>query len=654
MGSGQWIVARSLFTVHGSLFTEMNLVTLEQVGKQYSERVLLDGVDLLINVGDRIGLIGINGSGKTTLLRIIAGEESPDSGRVTVWGGVRIQYLSQEPQLDEAQTVLDCVLAGEAPQLKLLSNYREATARLQAEPEDVQWQSRLAELAGEMDRTGGWTAETEAKAILTRLEVDLFEAEIGTLSGGQRKRVALARALIDPADLLILDEPTNHIDADTIAWLESFLADLPGALLMVTHDRYFLDRIVNRIIELDRRQLVSFPGNYGRYLELSAERRERLASAERKRQNLLRRELEWLRRGAMARSTKQKARKQRVEELQKIGYDSGENAVALALASRRLGKKVLEARDLSKAYGDNRLFAGVDFSLVPGDRIGIVGPNGAGKSTLLDILAGANSADSGTVTWGETVQLGYYDQMSRDLDLSKKVIDFINERAPLIRTKDGVRVEAARMLEWFLFPRPQQQAYIHALSGGERRRLYLLSVLVLQPNVLFLDEPTNDLDIQTLTVLEEFMDHFGGCLVVVSHDRYFLDRTVDYLATFENGSFSPRYPAPYSAFQAARQKARQAEIDVVETAVKAQKQVIREETNDQPWKLSWKEAQELKELEEKIARLEVRKVEIAAEINDVGGDYERLQPLADLLESVEGELEEAMMRWMVLAEVGEK
>jgi ATP-binding cassette subfamily F protein uup len=318
-----------------------------------------------------------------------------------------------------------------------------------------------------------------------------------------------------------------------------------------------------------------------------------------------------------------------------------------------LGKKVLEAQDLSKAYDHNQLFAGVDFSLMPGDRIGIVGPNGAGKSTLLDILAGVTSADSGTVTWGETVQLGYYDQLSRDLNLSKKVIDFVNDRAPLIRTKDGVRVEAAQMLEWFLFPRPQQQAYIHALSGGERRRLYLLSVLTLQPNVLFLDEPTNDLDIQTLTVLEEFMDHFGGCLVVVSHDRYFLDRTVDYLATFENGSFSPRYPAPYSTYQAERQKAQQAEATAVEAASKPQKQVVRQERNDQPRKLSWKEARELKELEETIVRLEGRKAEIVAEINEVGGDYERLQPLADSLESVEGELEGVMIRWIALAELGE-
>jgi ATP-binding cassette subfamily F protein uup len=417
---------------------------------------------------------------------------------------------------------------------------------------------------------------------------------------------------------------------------------------------------VNRIIELDRRQLVNYPGNYSRYLELSAERQEKLAATEQKRQNLLRRELEWLRRGVMARGTKQKARKQRVAELQQLHYDSGESTVALALAGRRLGKKVLEAENLSKSYGDQQLFAGVNFSLVPGDRIGIIGPNGAGKSTLLDILAGLTPADSGTITWGETVQLGYYDQLSRDLDLSQRVIDFINDRAPLIQTKDGVRVEAAQMLEWFLFPRPQQRAYISALSGGERRRLYLLSVLALQPNVLFLDEPTNDLDIQTLTVLEQFMDHFQGSLIVVSHDRYFLDRTVDFLATFEKGSFSPRYPAPYAAYQEASQAAR---VEVVGEergrggrgasgrAFHAERGTSgRERGTSEGRKLTWKESRELESLEAAIAELDNKKSELAEAVNTAGGDYEQLQTLVEQIQAVEIELETAMLRWLDLSE----
>jgi ATP-binding cassette subfamily F protein uup len=632
----------------------MNLVTLENVSKQYSERKLLDGVDMLINDGDRIGLIGINGSGKTTLLRLVAGLEEPDEGKITVWGGVRIGYLPQDPELGQGLTVLEYLYAGDSSRLQLLAAYHETSAKLQKDPQSQRWQERLAALTGEMERTGGWSAEAEAKALASQLGVTDFDAQVAALSGGQRKRVALARALLEEVDLLILDEPTNHIDADTIAWLEEYLGAASGALLMVTHDRYFLDRVVNRIVELDRRQLVNYPGNYGRYLELSTQRQEQLAAAERKRQNLLRRELEWLRRGAMARSTKQKARKERVQELQQLNYDSGRENVAMALAGRRLGKKVLEARGLSKRYGDLQLFEDVDLTLNPGDRIGIIGPNGAGKSTLLDILAGQTQADSGEVIWGQTVELAYYDQLNRGLDKSLRVIDTINEIAPLVRTDDGRRVEAAQMLEWFLFPRPQQQAIISALSGGERRRLYLLSVLVRQPNVLFLDEPTNDLDIQTLTVLEQFMDHFQGCLVVVSHDRYFLDRNVDFLATFERGSMSTRYPGPFSNYQLRRQ-ALAAEND---NSVEEKAEVGRETGKDKraapaqaERKLSWKEARELEQLEGQIAELEKEKERLSREVNGAGGDYELLGELAQQLDQAETELNEVMERWLVLSEM---
>jgi ATP-binding cassette subfamily F protein uup len=632
----------------------MNLVTLENVSKQYSERKLLDGVDMLINDGDRIGLIGINGSGKTTLLRLVAGLEEPDEGKITVWGGVRIGYLPQDPELGQVLTVLEYLYAGDSSRLQLLAAYHETSAKLQKDPQSQRWQERLAALTGEMERTGGWSAEAEAKALASQLGVTDFDAQVAALSGGQRKRVALARALLEEVDLLILDEPTNHIDADTIAWLEEYLGAASGALLMVTHDRYFLDRVVNRIVELDRRQLVNYPGNYGRYLELSTQRQEQLAAAERKRQNLLRRELEWLRRGAMARSTKQKARKERVQELQQLNYDSGRENVAMALAGRRLGKKVLEARGLSKRYGDLQLFEDVDLTLNPGDRIGIIGPNGAGKSTLLDILAGQTQADSGEVIWGQTVELAYYDQLNRGLDKSLRVIDTINEIAPLVRTDDGRRVEAAQMLEWFLFPRPQQQAIISALSGGERRRLYLLSVLVRQPNVLFLDEPTNDLDIQTLTVLEQFMDHFQGCLVVVSHDRYFLDRNVDFLATFERGSMSTRYPGPFSNYQLRRQ-ALAAEND---NSVEEKAEVGRETGKDKraapaqaERKLSWKEARELEQLEGQIAELEKEKERLSREVNGAGGDYELLGELAQQLDQAETELNEVMERWLVLSEM---
>lgn len=628
----------------------MNLITLSHVSKQYSERVLLDHVDLLINRGDRIGLIGVNGSGKTTLLRLISRQESPDDGEVIVWGGVRIQYLAQDPVLTPEFTVLEQLFDSNSPQVTLLRNYEQTSRQLQQSPYDTALQEKLSILTDEMERTGSWAAEANVKAILTRLGITAFEALVGTLSGGQQKRVALARALIDPADLLILDEPTNHIDAETIAWLEEYLVTVPGSLFMVTHDRYFLDRVVNRIVEIDRRDLVNYPGNYTHYLELCAQRHEQLAIAEEKRRNLLRRELEWLHRSPMARGTKQKARKQRVTELQQISYDRGDQRVVMALSSRRLGKKVLEARDLSKSFADVQLFQHLDLDLTPGDRIGLIGPNGVGKTTLLDILTGQQQPDTGHITWGETVQIGYYDQHSRGLDNSMKVIDFMVAKAPLLQTPDGDRVEAAQMLEWFLFPRPQQQAYIGSLSGGERRRLYLLSILAVQPNVLILDEPTNDLDIQTLAVLESFLDQFQGCLIVVSHDRYFLDRTVDFLAAFDNGRFSARYPTPYSNYQELRDGQQMAEKkeerkEKGSSAVSAEKEKVR--------KLSWQEKRELETLNSRIETLENEKRDLQTAVNQAGSNYAQLQTLAERLADVETELDTILERWLTLSEIAE-
>lgn len=627
----------------------MNLITLETISKQFSERPLLTQVSLRLNSGDRIGLIGVNGSGKTTLLRIIAGLEPADSGERTVWGGVRIRYLPQEPQLDDNATVLEQIFTSDAPHIRLLRDYERIAALLQASPHQEQLQAQFTAISDEMDRRNGWAAEAEAKAVLTRLGITQFEAKVGTLSGGERKRVALAQGLIDPADLLILDEPTNHIDADTVDWLETYLLNLPAALLMVTHDRYFLDRVANGIVELNRQELVSYPGNYTRYLEQRAEREAQLAQGEEKRQGMLRRELAWLQRGAIARGTKQKARIQRVEELQDIRYDRADDRITLSLASRRLGTKVLTAKGLTKSFGATNLFRNLDFTLEKGDRIGLIGPNGVGKSTLLDILTGLTAPDAGTVTWGETVVVGYYDQHSRELPLDKKVLDFINDRAPLIRTQEGERIEAAQMLEWFLFPRPQQQAWISSLSGGEKRRLYLLSVLAQQPNVLILDEPTNDLDVQTLAVLEAFLDQFAGSLIVVSHDRYFLDRTVDFLAVFENGRFSPRYPAPYSTYQQLRQEAQQA----AQLIPIAKPRPSDPAPATKPRKLTWKEKRELEELDSRVESLEQEKATLQTAINRVGSDYQQLHTLSTQLEQCEAALEAILERWLELTELAE-
>jgi ATP-binding cassette subfamily F protein uup len=630
----------------------MNLLTIENISKQYSERMLFEEASLLINEGDRIGLIGVNGSGKSTLLRIAAGLESPDSGSVSFASGARIEFLAQEPALDDDLTVLEQIFQSDSPQMQLLYAYEQAADALQHAPADPALQQRLVELSAELDRTEGWAAEANAKAILTRLGIDNFHDKIATLSGGQRKRVALARALIDRADLLILDEPTNHIDAETVAWLEDYLAATPGALLMVTHDRYFLDRVVNRIVEVDRRRLVSYAGNYTRYLEEREKRHERLAEAEKKRQKFLKRELEWMRRAPMARGTKQKARKQRVEELMRLGYDRGEAKVSMALASRRLGKKVLDATGLVKRYDQTMVVNGVDLHLEPGDRIGVMGSNGAGKSTLLNLLAGKLKPDQGRIRWGETTVLGYYDQQSQDLDDSKRIIEFIQEKAPLIQTRDGDRIEAAQMLEWFLFPRPMQWARIGSLSGGERRRLYLLRTLVHQPNVLLLDEPTNDLDIQTLAVLEEYLDHFAGCLIVVSHDRYFLDRTVDHLLAMEDGKLGPRYPTPYATFIRLQREAAGAQ-QAVKSADKSAPAKASSRTSRAP-KLSWKESKELQSLEAAIDKLEETRNGIMDEMNACGDDYVRLQSLAAQLADADARLETAMERWMELSELAEE
>ena len=631
----------------------MNLITAENLSKHLGERQLLEDANLLINEGDRIGLIGVNGSGKTTLLRLLSELDAPDTGAVTVWGGVRIEYLPQEPVLDESLTALGVVLGSDSPQMQLQRRYDTISEQLDQRPADEGLQAEFARIGVEMERTDAWVAEVNAKAILTQLGVTEFDKPIAQLSGGQRKRVALARALIHRADVLMLDEPTNHLDAETIVWLEDTLAEAPGALVVVTHDRYFLDRVVNRIVELDRRRLVSYPGNYTRYLEEHGRRQEQLAVLEQKRQKLLQRELEWVRRGPMARGTKQKARKQRVEELLRLRYDSGEDIVSMALASRRLGKKALSATGLTKRYGSTAVVDDVSIRLEPGDRLGILGPNGAGKSTLLDMLVDKTAPDTGSVQWGETVQIGYYDQLGEHLDENLRLIEFIEEEAALVRTSDGERVEAAKMLEWFLFPRSMQRARIRSLSGGERRRLYLLRALVHQPNVLILDEPTNDLDIQTLNVLEEFLDRFAGCLLVVSHDRYFLDRTVDYLRYMEDGKLGPRYPGPYATFARLRRQEATVQSDKPQKSAASTGSAGARHPAARARKLNWSEQRELESLESRIQTLEADKAALISEMAESGEDYIAMQSLVARVDSIESELSAAEERWFELSEIAE-
>jgi ATP-binding cassette subfamily F protein uup len=639
----------------------LNLLTLQAVSKQFTERILLDQVDLRINQGDRIGLVGANGSGKTTLLRMIAGRESADEGDLTIWGGVSVQLLDQEPDLNDALSVLENLFQSDSPQMRVVRDFQRANQDLLAAPENAAHQANLVKVTEQMDRLNGWAAEARAKAILSKLGVQSspadsqvgspdaihFGQQVATLSGGERKRLALAQALLDPADLLILDEPTNHLDAETIDWLESYLLEMSTALLMVTHDRYFLQRVANRIIELDRRKLVSYSGNYSSYLTQRQQREAAEAVGARRRHSQLRRELAWLNQGIRARGTRSKHRKEQALDLLDRSQTESLPTVAIALASRRLGKRVFTGKGIRLAYGNRTILNGIDLELEPGERIGIIGPNGAGKTSLLEGLLGYVPVE-GSLDWGETVQVGYFDQQAAalqgDQPQAKRIIDFVDDIAAVIRTDSGQLVDAAQILTWFLFDRPQQRARLSSLSGGERRRLNLLRALAYQPNVLILDEPTNDLDLQTLQVFEEFLDHFKGTLIVVSHDRYFLDRNVDFLMKLEGGQLSGRYPTPYESFM------RLSAPTTAETRAAPRPKAVpaAPDLSVRVAKLSYNEQREFDALSLRIAEIEAEQPALESELAQAGQDYLRLQTLSEQLSALEREYDLAIERWMEL------
>lgn len=629
----------------------MNILSVESITKQYAERPLLDDISFGIESGERVGVVGVNGSGKTTLLRIAAGIEPPEAGRVSIARDLRVAYLPQNPALDSDLPVIEQVFRGDAPGMRLLRAYEQASAALAHAPGDPALQRRVAALVAEMDAADAWAIENDARTILTRLGIADLSARVGDLSGGQRKRVAIAAALIVPADLLILDEPTNQIDTETVAWLETFVARTTAALLLVTHDRYFLDRVVSRIVELDGGRLYSYPGSYGRFLELKAERAAQQASDEERRQTILRKELAWLRRGAQARTTKQQARIDRIAGLQEAVPDAPRGELEVSVASRRLGKKVIELKSVSKSYSERPLIRDLSLTIAPRDRLGIIGPNGSGKTTLLNLIAGRVTPDSGAIDVGATVYMAYYDQESAGLDESQRVIDYIREGAELVRTGAGALVSAAQMLERFLFPPAAHYTPIAKLSGGERRRLYLLRTLIAAPNVLLLDEPTNDLDIQTLAVLEDYLDDFAGALIVVSHDRYFLDRTVGRLLAFEGRGAVVEYPGTYSHY--AQVVARRAPPESAAPVPRERPRPEPPASPARPRKLTFKETRELEGLEGRIAGLEAEQAALAAQVNAATGDYRELLRLTAELERIGALLEAAMERWAELAEIAE-
>lgn len=652
----------------------MSLVTLQSVQKDFGIKEILRNASFSLDANDKVGLIGTNGSGKSTLLKMIAGLEPIDGGQILVNSGAKIIYLPQQPDLDENHTVLEQVFADSGENMALVREYEEISDKLAHYPEDNQLMSRLSVVMQRMDATGAWELETNAKIILSKLGITDFNATVGTLSGGYRKRIALATALLSEPDLLLMDEPTNHLDANSVEWLQSYLQRYRGALLLITHDRYFLDRVTNRIIEIDRSDIYTYSGNYSYYLEKKADAEESAVSSQRKFQGVLRRELEWLKRGPKARSTKQKARIARIRDMQATEFKQTQGKVDISTASRRIGKKVIELNNISKGYGDafgnpfgvRTLIKDFTYEFSPEDRIGIIGGNGAGKSTLMDMITGRVQPDAGSVDIGATIHIGYFDQHSEELltalNENQRVIDYIKEEGEYVKIADGTKITASQMLERFLFPGNQQYAPIHKLSGGEKRRLFLLRVLISAPNVLILDEPTNDLDVQTLAVLEEYLEDFNGCVIVVSHDRYFLDRTVDTIFAFEEGGVIRQYPGNYSVYldyKKAEEEKQQATNNTKEKPKNQQTQPTQTQpTETQPKeaakkkRLSTWERREFEQLEDKIAQLEAEKAEAEKAMANVpAGNYTQVQKLYEQVEALKQAIDQATERWLELAEI---
>lgn len=618
------------------------MLTIEDISKAYGDKVLFEHIDAPIAKQARIGLIGVNGTGKSTFLKIIAGLETADEGEIIHSNDYRIEYLAQNPALDPALSVLDQIYYGASPVMQVMREYEAALKELETDAMNETYQNNLLKAQEEMDKHDAWDASSTAKTILTKLGVTDFDKSVKELSGGQKKRIAIAKALIQPADLLILDEPTNHLDNATTAWLEKYLTTYPGALLMVTHDRYFLNRVTNFIYELDHGNLYVYEGNYEYFLQKKVEREELEMHLEQRHKNTLRQELEWLKRGPRARSTKQRARIERIDELKESTFNTNKENVAIQVGSTRLGRQVIELVSVSKSFRDKLLFEDFSFLVKPGDRIGIIGPNGAGKSTLLNIIATRTGSDSGEVKIGETVKIGYYTQGEEELDGDLRIIEYIKKVAEVIHTKDGDVITAEQMLEKFLFSRSKQWTYIHRLSGGEKRRLYLLKVLMTEPNVIILDEPTNDLDTQTLSILEAYLHDFPGVVITVSHDRYFLDVVVDQLFVFDGKGKVGHYFGNYSEYMA-EQEALEAK------KVKPKKQVIKEDKPKEQTRLTYREQQEWDTIEDDIMELEEKITALEGEIAEAGSDFDKIQTLYETQQAAEAELEVKMERWEALS-----
>ena len=624
------------------------ILSAENLSFSYGDRVLFKNINFNVEEGDKIGVIGVNGTGKSTFLKMIANRDD-GGGKLTIPGTVVMEYLPQDPPFEPQATVLEQIFKGDSPLMVLLRRYETAVEEAVAHPDDVKLQKNLLDLQQEMDNKYAWQLESEAKAVLNQLGITNLGQKMEELSGGQRKRVALAGVLVRPSDLLILDEPTNHMDNSTVAWLEQQLLKRKGALLMVTHDRYFFDRVVNRTLEIDNGQGYLYVGNYSLFLEKREERRIAEASAAQKLRNIYRRELAWISRGAEARRTKKKDRVERFAQIKaEVENVQVEANLEMSSVSSRLGKTTIELNNIGMVYDGVDYIKDFSYILLRNDRVGIVGPNGAGKSTLMDIIAGKLQPTSGSMTVGQTVKIGYFSQHSEFPNTNQKVLEYIKEVNNYIDTADGMRISAAQMLERFLFPPDLQWVPVNKLSGGEQRRLYLLRVLMSAPNVLILDEPTNDLDIPTLSVLEDYLDSFAGAVIAVSHDRYFLDRFANKIFALQAGGTLRQYNGGYSDYEAVM-------LEEQATAIKANKPVVKEEPKATNKKnMTYSERLELQDIDQEIARTEAEIKMLGLEIDCCGSDFVKLNELTKKQEEAQTRLDALVDRWAYLSELAEQ